>query len=191
MMKTQFGQLIPKSYTMSQKSEAILDTVDDIVMSGDKVILFTKYRTCANMIADDIKNILKIPVLLYTGTENETAREDALSKFCNTASYNVLIGTEALAEGVNLQVAKYVINIDQPDTFAIKVQRIGRARRVGSNFSNVIVYDMITLDSSTNEKIKSKDIERLNNIEKNQDLISALVSLDEAQSKALVAAMKG
>lgn len=76
--------------------------------------------------------------------------------------------------------------IDQPDTYAIKTQRIGRARRVGSNFDRVTVYDMITDNSDT---VKSKDIERLENIEKNKNLTGALVSLDEAQRSAIVNAM--
>ena len=88
---------------------------------------------------------------------------------------------------VNLQCAKYVINIDQPDTLAIKTQRIGRARRAGSAFNNVVVYDMITESTNT---IRSKDEERLENINKNQDLTDALVSIDDAQRKALINAMR-
>ena len=92
-----------------------------------------------------------------------------------------------MAEGLNLQIAKYVINIDQPDTYAIKTQRIGRARRAGSQFDNVIIYDLIT--ASTNN-VRSKDEERLENIEKNKDLSDALVSIDESQRQALINAME-
>lgn len=76
-----------------------------------------------------------------------------------------------------------MINIDQPDTFAIKTQRIGRARRAGSQFNTVTVYDMITENS--------KDTERLENIKKNMDLTDALVNIDDAQRVALIKAMKG
>ncbi len=188
MMKDVFGALVPASYKMSGKTEAILDLVEDIVLNGDKVILFTKFRTCAEMIASDIQNILNENVLLYTGAESDEQRDMAVDYFKNTATYNVLIGTEAMAEGLNLQCAKYVINIDQPDTLAIKTQRIGRARRAGSKYDNVVVYDMIT---SSTEKARSKDEERLQNILNNQDLTDALVTIDEAQRQALVNAMKG
>lgn len=188
MMRDTFGVMVPKSYTGSSKTESIVETVEDIVNNGDKVILFTKFKTCATLLGQDITNMLKEPVLLYTGGEDDNARNQAIDLFRNTATYNILIGTEALAEGVNLQVAKYVINIDQPDTLALKTQRIGRARRVGSAFSNVVVYDAITSDS---DKAKSKDEERLQNILKNQDLTDALVTLDEAQRQALIDAMKG
>ena len=187
MMRDTFGQLIPASYKMSNKIESILDTVQDIVDNGEKVILFTKFRTCAIMIGNDIQNILKEPTLLYTGAEDDVAREQAVDYFKNTSTYNILIGTEAMNAGLNLQCAKYVINIDQPDTLAIKTQRIGRARRAGSVYNNVVVYDMITNSTS---RAKSKDEERLENIANNANLTDALVSLSIEQSIALQNAMK-
>ena len=39
--------------------------------------------------------------------------------------------------------------------------------------------------------VKSKDEERLENIEKNKDLSDALISIDESQRQALINAMKG
>lgn len=188
MMKDTFGQLVPVSYKMSSKTESILDIVEDIVSNGDKVILFTKFRTCASMICNDIQKELKENVLLYTGAESDEIRDMNVDLFKNTTTYNVLIGTEAMAEGLNLQCAKYVINVDQPDTLAIKTQRIGRARRAGSQYDSVIVYDMITTSTI---KAHSKDEERLQNIMNNQDLTDALVTIDEAQRKALIDAMKG
>ena len=80
-----------------------------------------------------------------------------------------------------------MINIDQPDTLAIKTQRIGRIRRVGSAYDNVIVYDMIT---TSTEKAHSKDEERLQNIENNQDLEDALISIDDSQRKSLIKTMQ-
>lgn len=186
MMRDTFGVMVPASYKMSGKSEAIIEQVEDIVNDGDKVIMFTKFRTCAVMVKNDIKKVLKIPAILYTGQENEEQRENAIDLFWNDPGYPVIIGTEALAEGVNLQIAKYVINIDQPDTYAIKVQRIGRARRAGSVHGSVVVYDMVT---ESTDKARSKDEERLENIEQNKDLTDALVSIDEAQRQALVKAM--
>lgn len=187
LMQAEFGAYVPAKYKMSNKIEAILDLVEDIVTSDYKVIIFSKFRTSAVLIGNDIKEKLKQPVLLYTGGENDDERDEAIQKFKNTSTYNILIGTEAMAEGLNLQCSKYVINVDQPDSFAIKVQRIGRSRRTGSEYNHVIVYDMIT---KSLPKTKSKDEERLSNIEKNQNVTDALVSIDEAQRVALIEAMK-
>ena len=187
MMRDSFGVLVPSTYKMSSKTEAILDIVEDILVNGDKVILFTKFKTCAKLIASDIEKALKENVLLYTGDEDDASRDMAEDLFKNTSTYNILIGTEAMAEGLNLQVARCVINIDQPDTAAIKTQRIGRSRRSGSAFNSIFVYDMITESSP---RVRSKDEERLENIENNQDVTDALVTLDDAQRQALINAMK-
>jgi SNF2 family DNA or RNA helicase len=183
MMQQSFAPLVPKTYKGSAKTQAILDTVEDIVSDSSKVILFTKFKTAANLIKNDIQSKLGQDVLMYTGDENQDQRDQYVDLFKNTDTYNILIGTEAMAEGLNLQCANYVINIDQPDTFAIKTQRIGRARRAGSQFNTVTVYDMITENS--------KDTERLENIKKNMDLTDALVNIDDAQRVALIKAMKG
>ena len=188
MMKEHFGELIPKSYKMSSKTETIIDIVEDIIEEGNKVILFSKFRTSVILLANDLQDKLKVNVLLYTGSENGEVRDTAVDLFTTSQDHNILLGTEAMAEGLNLQAAKYVINIDQPDTFAIKTQRIGRARRASSEFDNIVVYDMIT---SSMGNIKSKDEERLENIENNKDLNDALISLDDSQSIALQQAMKG
>lgn len=187
-MKEKYGAEVPGSYKMSNKSESMIDIVEDIIQSGNKVIIFSKFVTSARLAGQDIMEKLKVPVLMYTGMENQNVRDNNVDLFRESVDHNILIGTDAMAEGLNLQVAQYVINIDQPDTNAIKEQRIGRARRAGSQFDNVVVYDMITANGID---IKSKDEERLENIEKNKDLSDALVSIDESQRQALIQAMKG
>ena len=177
-----FAPLVPTTYKMSFKTAAIIEIVEDILSADSKVIIFSKFRTSAMLIAEDIRKALKVDVLTYTGSEDQNTRDKYVDWFRNTDTYNILVGTEAMSDSLNLQVANYVINIDQPDTFATKTQRIGRARRAGSNFNTVTVYDMITEGS--------KDEERLENIRKNMDLTDALVSLDEAQRIALINAMK-
>ena len=181
-MQTKFAPFVPATYKMSNKTENVLDIVQDVLASDSKVIIFSKFRTSAELIGKDIQDNLKANVLFYTGSENDEQREIAIDLFKNSINYNILVGTEAMAEGLNLQVAKYVINLDQPDTLAIKIQRIGRARRAGSQFDSVIVYDMITEGS--------KDEERLENIKKNENLTDALVSLSKEQSEAIKHAMK-
>jgi superfamily II DNA/RNA helicase len=172
---------------MSEKMESTIDLVEDIIEEGNKVIIFSKFRTSAGLIAQYVNDKLKIPVLMYTGNEDQMMRDNNISLFKQSENHCVLVGTDAMAEGLNLQVANCVINIDQPDTNAIKEQRIGRVRRAGSKFNNVTVYDMITANGI---HAKSKDEERLENIEKNKDLSDALISIDEAQRQALITAMK-
>lgn len=181
-LQKNFLQFVPNNYKYSSKVEKLVDIVDNIVDSGHKAIIFTKFRTSALLIQEQLKKDLKLESLLYTGKENESQRDNNINLFKNDDDYKILIATEAGAEGLNLTVAKYVINFNLPDTAAIYTQRIGRIRRVSSTFNNVIVYNLLTDNS--------KDTERWENIERNKNLEGALVSVDEAQQEALINAMK-
>lgn len=181
-LQKNFLQFIPNTYKKSSKIEKLVDIVDNIVDSGHKVIIFTKFRTSALLIQEQLKKDLKLESLLYTGKENESQRDNNINLFKNDDDYKILIATEAGAEGLNLTVAKFVINFNLPDTAAIYTQRIGRIRRVSSTFNNVIVYNLLTENS--------KDTERWENIERNKNLEGALISVDEAQQEALINAMK-
>ena len=54
----------------------------------------------------------------------------------------VLLSTDLLAEGVNLQDANIVVHLDLPWTHALREQRVGRCARVGSLHREVEVYTL-------------------------------------------------
>ncbi len=54
--------------------------------------------------------------------------------------YDILISTDVLAEGVNLQQAKHIINYDLPWNPMRLVQRHGRIDRIGSSHGEVFVH---------------------------------------------------
>ena len=59
---------------------------------------------------------------------------------------------------------------------------MGRIRRAGSKFDRVYTYDLITE--------RTKDEERLDNINKQKMLSESLIEINEQQAKALKEAMK-
>ena len=88
-----------------------------------------------------------------------------------------IVGTDAMAEGLNLQIANTVINIDLPFNQAIYNQRIGRVRRAGSNHNTAFVYNLLTKDSI--------DINLYNKIKETQNAFDSFVSVNKAQSDLL------
>ena len=98
-LKKNFLQFVPNNYKQSSKIEKLVDIVDNIVDSGHKVIIFTKFRTSALLIQEQLKKDLKVNGLLYTGQENDSQRNTNIHLFKNDDNYPVLIGTEAMAEG--------------------------------------------------------------------------------------------
>lgn len=164
-INTTLRAMVPKNYKKSSKTEATLDLVQEILNSGEKVIIFCKYATSARMLKDLIEKELEEDVVMYTGAENDETRNKNIELFRNDT--NILIGTSACAEGLNLQFCRIVINHSQPNTFAEKEQRIGRVRRIGSKYGSVTVYDMVT-DNSFDEVLIKK-------IQKDKNLADALL----------------
>ena len=80
----------------------------------------------------------------------ELTREDALARFAPRAHdrpepraserIDLLLCTDLLSEGVNLQDASVVIHLDLPWTPARIEQRIGRVARLGSAYDEVHIY---------------------------------------------------
>ena len=148
-------KMVPKSYRMSEKQEMTLDLIDEIVSSGEKVIVFCHFRTPALLLKEDIEKALGYKVALFTGGESDKKREESLNSF--KGDTDILIGTEAMAEGLNLQFCSYMIHYEQGDTFAQREQRIGRIRRPNAKSNTLRIYDVMTegsFDIVKKEKIR-------------------------------------
>ena len=80
------------------------------------------------------------------------SRSDALARFAPLAqerpppaahdAIRLLLATDLLAEGVNLQDAGVVVHLDLPWTDALRQQRVGRCARIGSPHAVVHVYHL-------------------------------------------------
>lgn len=181
-MKHLFKDKVPKNYVRSEKMEALLDLIREILPNNEKLIIFSKFKKCCEIIAEDIKKEFNEPVLLYTGSENDEQREKAKELFCNDDNYKIICCTTAAENGLNLQVARHQINFEVPDNPASETQRMGRIRRAGSKYKRVFTYTFITENS-----IDVNKLEKLNEAKK---LIGGLIELDEAQSIAIKEMMK-
>ena len=72
-----------------------------------------------------------------SGSKTADKRAAIIDYFKNTA--DIMIGTEAAAEGINLQFCSLVVNYDLPWNPQRIEQRIGRCHRYGQNFDVVVV----------------------------------------------------
>ena len=145
-----------------------------------KVIIFTFFTYTVswinNFIRDKIANNPKLKeyknrIEMVSGTMLEGAenKADAAARFApDTAgrpedenATDILISTDVLAEGVNLQQARHIINYDLPWNPMKLVQRHGRIDRIGSNHLRVFmrtIFPAKQLDSllKLEEKICKK-----------------------------------
>lgn len=176
-IRNTYQDLLPTSDKYSSnKFDAIMDLVNNIKDSGEKVILFTKYETVTQLLSEHLQKG-KVNNVTYTGDLNENDRKASIRAFTNDDDIVALIGTDAMAEGLSLQFANHIIHVDMCFDAQLQNQRNGRIRRVGSKHKTCFNYILIT-EGSIDENIYNK-------VKASKNTFDALVSLDEAQSKLI------
>lgn len=132
------------------KMDLCMEKVKEIVESGEKVIIFSRYERMQEVLTDALKkNIGKnLKIAYVSGKRSSDERyEEAYTKFKEDPEYKVLLCSDAGAEGLNMGHCKYLIEYDLAISYAIQTQRHGRLERADSVHDNVIVYQLIALNS--------------------------------------------
>lgn len=120
---------------------------------GEHILLFTQFADSAATLWRLLRNDPGVAVLTSRGGEvagGPITRREALARFAPAAHgaaaprlaerIELLICTDLLSEGVNLQDASVVVHLDLPWTHARLAQRVGRVRRMGSTHASVRVF---------------------------------------------------
>lgn len=146
-----------KDYTprISPKLSTVIELIENIVENDEKVVVFSSFYTPLKVLSKYLKNI---PHLIYHGQLNAQQRDEMVKRF-RTSEYNVLLSTDAGSTGLNLQVARTLINLDLPWNPAVLDQRIGRVRRIGTKYQRVNIYNVIcknTIDEKLLQTIDKK-----------------------------------
>ena len=134
---------------VDKKFEAVRDAIigdGALEKEGKKVLIFTEYTATARHLHRKLKETLGgKEVLLIHGGTGQDARQDAIRRFAPRANLpederlgegekgaDVLVSTEVLSEGQNLQDCNYVVSYDLPWNPMRIVQRTGRVDRLTS-----------------------------------------------------------
>ena len=104
------------------------------------VVIFTEYEDMAQIICEELQNTYSVAMI--TGVMTSKQRNTILHDF-KAGVYQVLVATDALAYGVNLQFANSLINFDIPWNPAKRAQRIDRIHRIGITEPKFI-YDLVS-----------------------------------------------
>jgi hypothetical protein len=118
-----------------------------------KIVAFAQYTETVSMLFRRLAGLARVAMLTASGARvagGKLSRSDALSRFAPRAlnasqpvaaeQIDLLLSTDLLSEGVNLQDAEVVVHLDIPWTAARLEQRVGRVVRMGSHHSAVSVY---------------------------------------------------
>ncbi len=126
-----------------------LDWTEQAIVDGDlsdepKVVVFSHFVKTARALVDRL-TMRRIGVGLISGDDTRRqARTATMRRFWEDPSCRVLVGTDAIEQGLNLQIAKVLINLDQIMNPARMQQLAGRIRRDGSAHRSVYVHNLLT-----------------------------------------------
>lgn len=153
---------------------------DEDVRDRRKVLIFSYYADTVEWITGHLAAVVDIDPRLrdYRGritsiTGSEGARQEVLFGFAPKSMdappsrsadlYDIVVTTDVLAEGVNLQQAQHIINYDLPWNPMRLVQRHGRIDRIGSRHTEVFLRcffpdqrldDLLGLEERLERKLK-------------------------------------
>ncbi len=122
---------------------------------GERIIAFCQYTETVNSLRGHMSRDAGIAALTATGARvagGRISRRDVLRQFIPSARggqsapaaerIDLLLTTDLLAEGLNLQEASVIVHLDLPWNPARLDQRVGRALRLGSRHQTVSVYSL-------------------------------------------------
>jgi superfamily II DNA or RNA helicase len=124
-----------------------------IAHPGERIIAFCHYAETVNALRSRLVRDAGVAALTASGARiasGRVSRDVVLAQFTPNGSsarevgradrIDLLITTDLLSEGLNLQRASVVVHLDLPWNPARLDQRVGRARRLGSRHQTVSVY---------------------------------------------------
>ena len=119
----------------------------------DKVLVFTQFSDTANYIYRQLKRRGFTHIACATGgSKNPTDLAEHFSPKSNEKVYSIdeqfriLIATDVLSEGQNLQDAHVITNFDLPWAIIRLIQRAGRVDRIGQEAEQIYCYSFFPAD---------------------------------------------
>jgi ATP-dependent RNA helicase RhlE len=101
-------------------------------------IVFTRTKHRANRVAQKLER-RGVAVARIHGNRSQKQREEALAGF-RAGRYRVLVATDVLARGIDVEALEHVVNFDvpvTPDDYIHRVGRTGRAQATGDAYTFV------------------------------------------------------
>ena len=120
---------------------------------NEKIVVFTQYSDTANYIYRQLKRRGMEKLAVVTGDNSDPTA--IVEKFSPVSSeknipkeeqYRVIIATDVLSEGQNLQDSHIVVNFDLPWAIIRLIQRAGRVDRIGQTADKIYCYSFFPAD---------------------------------------------
>ncbi len=156
-------------------SETARNGIDDLnARNKRKVLIFSYYSDTVDWIYQHLLEVSDMPnsaLMLFrgriakiTGSDGMGEKQKVLLGFAPATAgtgkekdeYDIVVTTDVLAEGVNLQQARHIINYDLPWNPTRLIQRHGRIDRIGSLHEEIFIRCVLP-DSKLDELLRLQE----------------------------------
>ncbi|HCG7747318.1 TPA: DEAD/DEAH box helicase family protein [Vibrio parahaemolyticus] len=166
-------QLFPEDDYLPKKTEKLLEIVESR-KDGNRIkqmVVFTRFADTMRHLVDAMR--IRMPSLLigtfsgeggqyFDPNENRMVgvdRNEIKQRFLR-GKIDILLCTDAAAEGLNLQTSDLLVNFDLPWNPMLVEQRIGRIDRIGQTYKEIFVYNLC-YQGSVEESVYGRLLQRL------------------------------
>ena len=150
------GQLIKDD----SKFKALENNLNDYFLAHpeEKVIIFSYFRATLSYLEKRLEQSGHAPLLLMGGMKDK--KSEVIEEFSQVPTRRILLASEVLSEGVDLQFCSTLINYDLPWNPMRVEQRIGRIDRIGQQRPKINILNFFYQDT-LDDKIYDRLFRRL------------------------------
>lgn len=123
------GEKIEIQFEENPKLDALIEAVQE-VRPDRKIIIFHEFIRSGEVISERLKKLKIKHVRVFSGTKH-SERQNLEERFENDPTLRVIVGSQAIAHGLNLQAANYEFWFETPTSPKIRKQEEKRAHRQG------------------------------------------------------------
>lgn len=116
-------------------------------LEDEKVVIFANYKNSVRALQDRFRAAGIGYETVWGENPDKQARQRSQDRFWDDRNCHVLIGTQAIEQSLNLQVARHLINMDMILNPSRMEQLAGRIRRDGSAHKHVFVHNLLTMNT--------------------------------------------
>lgn len=152
---------------LGPKIEKLIEIINQLSIRNDvsKVVIFTHWKPTLIHTSKILQNNLEHSVHKINPLDNYQLIEKKIERFRSEEEFSILLVTDKMGIGIDLEMANVCINMDLPWNPAVLQQRIGRLDRIIQKSDFIEIHNLILKDS-LEERIKQVLEERIGHFKK-------------------------
>jgi hypothetical protein len=151
-------KILSKCGDWTADKDAKLDALFDLITkkhANDKIIIFSQFADTIHYLESQLKHRKVTKLGGVTGDSDDPTEfawrfspesNEKRDQIKPEDELRVLISTDVLSEGQNLQDCSIIVNFDLPWAIIRLIQRAGRVDRIGQKAENIICYSFLPAD---------------------------------------------